>query len=175
MSDYYTSPEARELAGKVRQVVLKQGELHDQGMWFTFDAENPAAEEVECDYYEAIRIPVAFYLEALKDENPATHCGTTACAAGWASIFAAPPGSYVSDTCIYLPDGQRFTADSYGQEKLGLNMDEADYLFASCRTRAEVIAALEDIEETGSISDETLAEWLGRTCDDDDEEDEIEA
>lgn len=79
-------------------------------------------------------------------------CGTTGCVAGWAAILTAPKGSVidpVSDRIINLTIlGDRGTfADDLGREALGLNGDEADYLFDGCRSKDEVLTVLDAIAD----------------------------
>jgi hypothetical protein len=73
-------------------------------------------------------------------------CGSTGCAAGWATILHAPDGSRIDDSDnIILPDGHRVYAEVYGQEALGLDNDQGYYLFSGYRTEHEVLTALDAI------------------------------
>jgi hypothetical protein len=75
-------------------------------------------------------------------ENP---CGTSACAAGWASLVAAPAGTVLESTAsLHFPDGEMRHVMDFGQEALGLERKSAVYLFG----------------ETGNEEARLLLKWL---------------
>jgi hypothetical protein len=82
-------------------------------------------------------------------ENPAEpYCGSTACVAGWVSVLASPPGSYLYDGYyVRTPDGDSHSISNFGQEAAGLSYTQAEWLFDGARSREEVLAGLDALLE----------------------------
>lgn len=73
-------------------------------------------------------------------------CGTTACVAGWAALYTVPDDSqFTRDDVIQLPDGTCRLVDNPARKGLGLNHDDADWLFEYSRSLEQVLAALESL------------------------------
>lgn len=128
-----------QLAGEIYDIIEELESLWEQGAWFSSSTKYLSETE---------SLDIAFWLEEL--ENPT--CGTTACVAGWAAIKTAPPGTKVNNAFVIYPDGVKRTADNVGAEVLGLAYYDADWLFDSGRSRAEVLRALAAIRDGEEFS-----------------------
>ncbi len=122
---------------------------------------------------KSTEMAISKILDALRHGNHS--CGTTGCVAGWAAILTAPPGAFIEDgSNIETAQGERIGSANYlGAQALGLDQDLADYLFHAGRTRAEVLAALDAIAETGTFEipgDEDSQD--DEDCEDNEDEDD---
>jgi hypothetical protein len=117
MSDTTLHPGIDAITGRIRSIKpvpalrtelyegIRDGRLkHYQGTWF-----------MHALWGESV--------EANRD-----HCGTTACAAGWTALLAAPADAVVRNAGIML-DGVSEDADDYAERALGLNTSGAWALF----------------------------------------------
>ncbi|KOT51163.1 MULTISPECIES: hypothetical protein [Streptomyces] len=120
-----------DLAARIRTEITERPEHHDQHYWF---------EGVDT------LLPTDDLLDG------ALECGTTLCVAGYAAHLS---GYALAGSKAFKP-GQtssyryiRFVA----QEKLGLDREDADWLFATARTRGEVLAALGQLADGATCLD----------------------
>lgn len=130
--------EQRELAGMVLEHIEAHPETHDQFSWIVTDWKEWAGDS----------LPSMAELQS---------CGTTACVAGWTVLLGAPAevrvqhqrdnadGGVWSDFYRWVPD--RAT------ELLGITTAEADYLFDSTRSRAQVISHLMELRDGNHFRD----------------------
>ncbi len=120
----------RVLAAAIKAVVIAGGHW-DQHFWISgkyFDNYAKVATGTE-----------------LRDVLTRNVRGTTSCVAGTAIILTLPESGtyeYGSDM-IRLKDGTRMFAPDYAQDALGLDDGEATWLFASHRSKADVMQALD--------------------------------
>ena len=110
-----------ELMERVRQLIMMRPELHEQSHWL-------GGSEFSA--------PIAPITQAAENGEP---CGTTACVAGWAALFAAPTDSLIErDSCIEV-DGMIRTVQMYAKEQLGLTDAQAGCLFTAENNRDDVL------------------------------------
>lgn len=105
-------------------------------------------------------------IRELKNGKPEEHnpleCGTTACMAGWRSIFSAPKGTRFYNEILVFPNGNDDTYEYYAAEEFGLGYDEAHCLFYHTNNLSEVRSCLLDIFNEHN---ETIPEWLQNELD----------
>lgn len=111
------------------------------------------------DLMLAVREQITSHPETHKQEMWATRteCGTTYCIAGWAAALSGKemfwePGRDWPLEASYLakPDGgQGVSVDRYARGVLGLDQDEADFLFSGARPESEALAYLDELIEKG--------------------------
>lgn len=104
------------------------------------------------------RHPGALASEALKQ------CGTTACAAGWATLLSAPADATVHPSCISTEVGME-DADDFGRHALGLT-DTAAYELFYNSSNARALAQLKyyaEHPEADSLPDEARDEIWAAT------------
>ena len=124
------SPSTAELMAQVAAVIRDHPGSHDQDWWV--DLPDTHAEDVEVLRRRAY------------EDQPV--CGTTACVGGWAAIMAAPPGSFIDRYGERITlKGEHLTTvriEIYARQVLGLNVDQAEWLFGHRRARSAILAAL---------------------------------
>jgi hypothetical protein len=145
------------LAAQVRDLIRDHPSRHRQSVLLT----NP--------FMVMARTPVAHILpyaltdvpyEPDDDEYPV--CGTQGCVAGWAAILTAPEGAFVDECGLYEADGVKSSNVWEAAEKaLGLDDDQAGYLFHADRTRDEMLAALDYLCSHPGATGTELAECAG--------------
>jgi hypothetical protein len=86
-------------------------ERHDQSVWTSGEIQT-------------------FYNGKPEKHDP-IECNTTACLAGWASIFNAPIGTQFNRGDMFFPDGSVRLYEKYGEEVFGFSTSEADRIFYS--------------------------------------------
>jgi hypothetical protein len=108
-----------QVAVKVLDKILTHPESHDQAVWTNV-----------WHVFGKVRIDVDTVIHT---------CGTRACIAGWAVIFALPPEYLVSTYAVYSSSNRHVDDISdVAQEALGMTYAQARWLFSSHRTYDEV-------------------------------------
>jgi hypothetical protein len=143
----YTPPERRELLAAVRTVLTDNPERHAQDGWSgnVFDDNLPLCETILLGELRPLAgAPVPD--EPQDEDHPV--CGTTGCCAGWAVFLGDDPRAKLQEGyMVILPDGTFSTVRERARKLLGLSDAQANWLFASERTREEIIAALDRLAE----------------------------
>ena len=128
----------------VRKIIKKNKRRHDQDRWIGL----PESYEESWHPLEAV---AAYAMQAVPEmpEDPANPiCMTTACVAGWAAVLGSPPGTQIRRTSsgdailkipgqVERPDMRQAAIDA-----LGINTNQAEWLFNGSRKRKQVLAAL---------------------------------
>jgi hypothetical protein len=88
-------------------------------------------------------------------------CGTTACAAGWASILFCPDNARFSPTSelIFWVDGIPHRVPEFAREVLGLTRSQSDYIF-HC-SNGQVIPALAHVARNPHCNYDNLISAIG--------------
>lgn len=139
-----------ELMASVRDVVFKDTDRHYQGAWLEIPGVLNRAQDVHLALI-AVEDIRPFALEPVELMARGA-CATSGCVAGWAAVLGSPAGTkvrYGRSGVDFLPAGgpAARTAAEYAQELLGLTDDQAAWLFASERSRGEVLAGLDYLIE----------------------------
>ncbi len=85
--------------------------------------------------------------------EPVDVCGTSACVAGWAVLYGVPGArlaesrKYRGDYDFVTSDGEVVEAEDVAGELLGLDYNQAAWLFGGNRNKKDVIAALKHIAD----------------------------
>lgn len=137
-----------ELARKVLHVITEYPRRHDQENWIGFARDYVPPDEIFQMALEDLRPLASADLPPAPVNPELPICMTTACAAGWAAIFAAPAGTTVRFSRLLiphltLPDGTGVEVVDFARSALELSHDQSDWTFASARTPEEVVRGLE--------------------------------
>jgi hypothetical protein len=139
---------AREIATIIRE----HDELWDQESWFDAPGIGVVTSEQMRGYLEAVR----------NDQDPDKNiCGSRGCVAGWAASLYSPAGSKLHSfrSYIELPkgfsyDGEReVPIELFAKDMLGLDGDQAGWLFGGSRSKEQVLWALENENDGWDYSD----------------------
>jgi hypothetical protein len=137
----WTQPYARDLLIAVRDIVAEHPERWNQRQWVGNVFTSPSGGKVE-DLAPFAMSPLPE--EPLNEDNPV--CGTRACVAGWAAILGSPPGTVIDGNGDMMIPGEInddiMSAMRRARDVLGLDENQADYLFDAYRTHQEVLDAL---------------------------------
>lgn len=147
-----------EVARRVAQVIRLRPERWEQGSW----------------YYTSLndgQISAAQMLLDLADTGPA--CKTTGCVAGWTAAFSVPEEAiFIAGEGVQTVEGRRLgRVSTLAQEALGLDIDQANYLFDAYRSRENVLRVLDAIAD-GQPWDVVYDDDDPEDDDDDDDDEE---
>lgn len=137
MSQEWTPPSREELLSGVLSIV--DTDRWDQNVWLGNEFDVFAVWDLTVDEirpYAGQPLPV----EPSDEERPV--CGTTGCVAWWIAVLAAPPGTKIDPSGLFLPDGSESGISTYARTAVGLSVEQAAWLFDGDRSRDEVVEAL---------------------------------
>jgi hypothetical protein len=158
-----------ELAALIADIIRNQEDRWGQGSWFYA----PNWGKWDSELYEDVYTPIP--VEKVQASlEPGSTCASTACVAGWAAVLTSPPGTVIVDTYhLQLPSrADKTSLERRGQEALDLDRYEADWLFSACRSKAEVLAALDAIAAGEDWDGDEIEDALLRATEDERNEDE---
>lgn len=177
----------------VRKVIELRPERHDQNFWLRSAFDDPDTEE--SPFYTPVKAAglAEWGLRGLPEwpEDPENAlCGTQGCVAGWLALRTAPDGALVDGSCIYIPDVEgewarrgrmmfegigggyrRESISEWAERESGLGSDVCGWLFSPCRSRQQILWALEWLTRPGNegadrYDIEEACPWDGREPDD---------
>lgn len=144
-----------ELLRSARKIVAENPERHEQGHWFA-----SLTGVLDGTPVEDVRPYALKPLEWDDADEPGPACGTTGCVAGWICILAAPKGARLVSASLWGSQGillpgaaEQADISAYAQSQAGLSEDQADYLFASYRSREEILDELDRLIEEPEATD----------------------
>lgn len=144
--------EGIELLRALRDILVNNPERHEQEAWLsnyflTPDEldENPTLIPVDQIRQYATQ-PIPHTPQDMGSLWPV--CGTTGCIAGWTGVLAAPPGSKIGNGRIYFPDGTDQHLFNWAGPKLGLDHEQASFMFSMYRHRERLIRILDAMIES---------------------------
>lgn len=132
----------RDLLTAVRDILIRNPERHNQGLWVGNAYSSPEVDvKVPVDQIRTYMYqPLA--AEPADTKSLAPPCGTTGCVFGWGAIMSAPQGSFVSNGRIFLPDGHSDSIADWVTLKMGINSNQASFMFSPARSRESLINIL---------------------------------
>lgn len=159
ISHEWVPPSARELKIMVRNYIELYPDRHNQGVYFG----NPFLPGYPSRLSSTLAEVRAQAFQPLP-ESPADPvrpvCGTTACVAGWAIIFGEDPAASLHSSWDFLnAAGEVVDAHERAGELLGLDEEQAGYLFYEARTRAEVLVYLTRLIEDAAALPPSDDDW----------------
>ena len=151
----------------VRKVIKKnKGKRHEQEHWIGLPESYDDWQPVETVAAYATQPVPAMPADPA---NPV--CMTTACVAGWAAVLGSPPRTKIrrvgsSDAILDIPgqDGspdRRTDLREAAIEALGIDPDQAEWLFNGNRTRKQVLGALKWLPDHPDATQRELLREFG--------------
>ena len=139
--------EPRKLALEISRIITEDEKRWEQAEWTSYWPERINIQEAR----NSLQAGSVFHYYSTRNSLQAGsvfHCYSTCCVAGWAAILSAPAGATLSRYEITSrgESGEYVEYVEYlGRDALGLNNDQAAWLFHPYRTREQVLWALEKI------------------------------